>query len=73
MFFFYLLVNGNWGNWTEFTNCSSTCGFGNEIRKRYCDSPSPEFNGTDCPGVDIDIKTGCNPYPCPGITYITSV
>lgn len=67
MTFSFITVNGIWGEWTPFSNCSSTCGFGYQKRKRFCDSPAPEFNGSYCAGdIDTEILDGCNPMPCPG-------
>ena len=31
-----LLVNGNWGAWTEYTQCSVSCGGGTRQRRRVC-------------------------------------
>lgn len=44
-----LLVDGGWGQWTTWADCSSNCN-GNTVRTRQCDSPSPANGGADCVG-----------------------
>ena len=64
--FFCILVDGNWGEWSNFTDCSVTCGFGYIMRQRFCDSPSPNHGGKDCAGgKTVEYIHGCNPTPCP--------
>ncbi|XP_035697867.1 adhesion G protein-coupled receptor B1-like [Branchiostoma floridae] len=46
-------VNGNWGPWTNFTECSAKCGDGLRTRTRFCDNPAPEYSGFPCEG-DVD-------------------
>ena len=61
-------VDGNWGDWSEWSGCSVTCDGGVRERTRICNAPAPENGGKDC-GVDgslgRDIKI-CNKNPCPG-------
>ena len=36
-----------WSNWSE---CSASCGGGEEIRTRLCDNPAPSSGGQHCGG-----------------------
>ena len=42
------LVDGNWGIWGDWSSCSESCGEGRSSRIRICDSPSPQYGGSDC-------------------------
>ena len=33
------VVNGQWGGWSKWNNCSRTCGVGVAYSERFCDSP----------------------------------
>lgn len=57
-------VDGNWGNWTEWSICSQSCGGGMHHRVRHCDNPPRRYNGKDCEGEDRQDRP-CNPHPCP--------
>ena len=48
-----LSVDGQWGLWTETLVCPANCEFGtlNSTEERYCDAPSPQYGGLNCPGV----------------------
>ena len=63
----YLTVNGGWGEWSEFSPCSKTCGSGGiQKRHRYCNSPVPKYGGKQCVGDKKEIKP-CDGYvQCPG-------
>jgi len=44
-------VNGNWGKWQEWTDCSISpfqCGSGQLKRSRFCNSPPPSNGGQSC-------------------------
>ena len=58
-------VHGGWGNWTQWSDCSTTCGNGTQIRTRRCDNPAPMYNGSDCIGESREEK-GCFLRHCPG-------
>ena len=58
-------VDGGWshfGNWSE---CSATCGGGNQTRNRSCSNPAPAFGGADCAG-DAEDYQECNTEECAG-------
>ncbi|KAF7695326.1 hypothetical protein HF521_007049 [Silurus meridionalis] len=43
-------VNGNWGPWLAFSECSVTCGVGQRTQNRNCDNPAPKHKGSACSG-----------------------
>ncbi|XP_052715476.1 A disintegrin and metalloproteinase with thrombospondin motifs adt-1-like isoform X1 [Crassostrea angulata] len=57
-------VDGNWGHWSSWLDCSVTCGTGNQIRRRLCSNPRPENGGRQCQGSSTDTLT-CNLGSCP--------
>ncbi|XP_023932539.1 coadhesin-like [Lingula anatina] len=57
-------VNGYWGEWSGYGDCSATCGGGIQLRTRSCDRPSPTGQGRPCPGQSTEIRT-CNEHGCP--------
>ena len=61
--FFEVVVNGGWGNWSDWSACSASCGPGNSIRTRRCDSPPPGPGGNPCVGLRLENKP-CNLRPC---------
>ncbi|XP_055948498.1 hemicentin-1-like isoform X2 [Argiope bruennichi] len=57
-------VNGEWGNWMDWTPCSLSCGVGKKKRFRICDNPKPQFGGLNCIGNDTEIES-CLLTKCP--------
>ena len=60
-------INGGYGAWTRFSECSTSCGEdGFQTRTRKCDSPAPRFGGLSCArlGAAKQIRA-CNIFPCP--------
>ncbi|ETN58597.1 adamts-7 [Anopheles darlingi] len=57
-------VDGGWGDWSPWSECSRTCGFGIAKQTRECDHPSPAHGGTFCIGERARYKT-CHLQPCP--------
>lgn len=39
---------GGWGEWSEWTPCSTTCAGGTRNRYRVCDSPPPRYGALFC-------------------------
>ncbi|XP_061594740.1 hemicentin-1 [Cololabis saira] len=58
-------VDGNWGLWQSWGECSASCGGGERTRLRLCNSPSPSNGGRPCPGDSTQVSR-CNPQACPG-------
>ena len=44
----FLIVDGNWNDWSNFGDCSVSCGAGLQIRNRSCNNPAPAYGGLDC-------------------------
>ncbi|KAK7094973.1 hypothetical protein V1264_006443 [Littorina saxatilis] len=57
-------VDGNWGSWLSWSQCSLSCGGGIRSRQRRCDNPRPQFGGTECMGSETQ-RDYCNNDPCP--------
>ncbi|XP_023931784.1 uncharacterized protein LOC106153735 isoform X3 [Lingula anatina] len=56
-------VNGNWGQWASWSQCSKTCGTGAHSRTRVCDQPPPSNGGISCPGNSQE-DASCNTFSC---------
>ena len=63
MSFQCVAVDGNWGAWGEWEECSVTCGVGAQYRWRECDDPPPGNGGEYCPGDNYQARE-CNRDPC---------
>nr|XP_029726865.1 A disintegrin and metalloproteinase with thrombospondin motifs 12-like isoform X2 [Aedes albopictus] len=57
-------VDGGWGEWNTWSECSRECGGGVAKQTRECDHPSPANGGLFCIGERARYKT-CNTDPCP--------
>ncbi|KDR11853.1 A disintegrin and metalloproteinase with thrombospondin motifs 7 [Zootermopsis nevadensis] len=56
-------VNGQWGEWLSWSECSRTCGGGVSVSERQCDNPRPANHGRYCLGKRRRYKI-CNTEPC---------
>ena len=61
----FVSVDGNWGEWSDYSACPVTCGGGLQDRSRQCDSPLPQYGGAYCEGIGEEIRV-CGPESCPG-------
>lgn len=41
-------VDGSWSEWSSWSGCNKTCGFGMSSRTRTCTNPPPRFGGLLC-------------------------
>ena len=58
-------VDGNWGAWSSYGKCSTTCGSGTQMRRRNCDRPPMSNGGKRCAGSATE-KRVCSVGECPG-------
>ncbi|XP_023933575.1 uncharacterized protein LOC106153406 [Lingula anatina] len=56
--------DGQWGEWTAWTNCTKPCGGGTKVRSRECNDPSPDGGGAWCVGSGGEMAQ-CNTWLCP--------
>ncbi|XP_054287703.1 A disintegrin and metalloproteinase with thrombospondin motifs 7-like [Macrosteles quadrilineatus] len=57
-------VNGEWGEWKGWSECSRSCGGGVSVRERKCDNPQPQHKGRYCLGQRHEYAM-CNTQDCP--------
>ncbi|XP_024946984.1 A disintegrin and metalloproteinase with thrombospondin motifs 7 isoform X2 [Cephus cinctus] len=57
-------IDGGWGEWGAWSECSRTCGAGVSVVERKCDHPQPAHEGKFCIGERRRYKI-CNTDPCP--------
>uniref|UniRef100_A0A6B2E840 Putativedisintegrin and metalloproteinase with thrombospondin motifs 9 n=1 Tax=Phlebotomus kandelakii TaxID=1109342 RepID=A0A6B2E840_9DIPT len=60
-------VDGGWGPWSSYSECSRSCGGGAQFITRECNSPEPMNGGKYCVGARIKYKS-CNTHSCPSGT-----
>ncbi|XP_014673793.1 PREDICTED: uncharacterized protein LOC106814045 [Priapulus caudatus] len=57
-------VDGQWTDWSSWSNCTADCGEGRAVRSRQCADPSPAHWGRPCEGPHYESthclqKNGC--------------
>ncbi|XP_056264781.1 hemicentin-1-like isoform X3 [Pseudoliparis swirei] len=60
-----LKVDWSWASWQLWGGCSDSCGGGERMRVRLCNSPPRGNGGRPCPG-DSSQLSRCNAHACPG-------
>ena len=62
-------MDGGWGKWGNWKDCTVACGGGNQTRTRVCNLPKPLFGGKNC--ADNNSKPSytqrCNENKCIGM------
>ena len=51
VFFFLLVINGGYTHWSEWSECSASCGDGTRMRFRNCTNPKPMRGGSNCDNI----------------------
>ncbi|KAK7002604.1 sushi von Willebrand factor type A EGF and pentraxin domain-containing protein 1 [Biomphalaria glabrata] len=64
-------IDGQFGDWTTWSPCSTTCGGGVMTRDRKCDSPAPSQGGQDCNMSEARDTKSCNQQACPVCANLT--
>ncbi|XP_071091239.1 A disintegrin and metalloproteinase with thrombospondin motifs 12-like [Haliotis cracherodii] len=57
-------INGEWGQWEGWTDCTRSCGAGISYSERHCDNPPPSHGGRYCIGERKRYRI-CKTDPCP--------
>ncbi|XP_065187399.1 SCO-spondin-like isoform X2 [Sycon ciliatum] len=57
-------IDGGFGNWSMWSQCSEECGPGTQDRMRECNAPVPQYDGASCSGNHMQTQ-GCQDRPCP--------
>ena len=63
------VVDGVWEQWSEWAECSVSCGGGSQDRNRDCTGPF--YGGLECPGNDSETRD-CNTHHCPSKIHLAS-
>lgn len=57
-------LDGALGPWTEWSQCTKTCGGGTQRRVKNCDNPRPQFGGKVCAELPLQTRQ-CSVFQCP--------
>jgi len=57
-------IPGGFTEWSQFGECTVSCGGGTKTRERACTNPSPKYGGAPCAGATTDTEK-CNTQHCP--------
>ncbi|XP_057333026.1 A disintegrin and metalloproteinase with thrombospondin motifs 9-like isoform X2 [Microplitis mediator] len=56
-------IDGQWGEWGRYGECSRTCGGGIKAKRRECNNPSPQNGGNYCVGEHVKYRS-CGTKEC---------
>ena len=56
-------IDGGWGQWSRYSECSKSCGSGRKRRSRVCNDPRPAHGGRPCVGSSTE-EQPCNTKAC---------
>ena len=74
MSYFMVIVDGGYSEWSEFTDCSVSCGGGIKTRSRTCTNPVPKYFGRNCSILGLPVETlKCQTQPCPSKRHINKI
>ena len=63
MWYYSSLVNGNFTEWTAWSECTAGCGVDvNRTRTRSCTNPAPQFSGSACMADGVYYATNQTEY-----------
>ncbi|XP_070536311.1 A disintegrin and metalloproteinase with thrombospondin motifs 18-like isoform X2 [Ptychodera flava] len=57
-------IDGGWSGYSEYGECSRSCGGGVSFKERFCNNPRPQYGGKYCEGKTRDYQM-CNIQECP--------
>eukprot|EP00118_Oscarella_pearsei_P014090 m.118685 g.118685 ORF g.118685 m.118685 type:complete len:1118 (+) comp37656_c0_seq3:1840-5193(+) len=57
------LKHGNWSEWSDYRECTHTCGTGVQASVRECNNPLPQGGGLYCSGRSVRYRL-CDRWPC---------
>ena len=66
-------IDGDFGQWEEWGQCSHTCGESFRSRTRKCDNPAPQNGGRDCDVRWSMENVKCTVTNCPGMYLIQNM
>ena len=59
-------INGGYGEWSNYTECTQSCNGGTQKRSRQCNNPAPKHGGRNCSSLGPETaEQPCNIFPCP--------
>ena len=66
-------IDGDFGEWEAWGQCSHTCGESFRSRTRKCDNPAPQNGGQGCNVRWSTQNIRCNVTNCPGMSLVQNI